>query len=95
MHFGRDHRGWRIRAHTAGVGAGIAFTDTFPVGMSVAAPVTTGIGIIIIVFLPLLTLQGLEGKLFAPVAVTIIMALSASLVNESAKNSSAGKPCAA
>ncbi|MEY4932998.1 MAG: hypothetical protein RLZZ403_1318, partial [Pseudomonadota bacterium] len=46
----------------------------------VAVPVTSGIIIIIIVFLPLLTLQGLEGKLFAPVALTIVFALAASLV---------------
>ena len=45
----------------------------------VAVPVTSGILIIIIVFLPLLTLQGLEGKLFVPVALTIVFALSASL----------------
>ncbi len=46
----------------------------------VAASVTAGILIIIIVFLPLLTLQGLEGKLFTPVALTIVFALSGSLV---------------
>lgn len=46
----------------------------------VAAPVTAGILIIVIVFLPLLTLQGLEGKLFGPVAMTIVFALSGSLV---------------
>ncbi len=46
----------------------------------VAVPVTSGISIIIIVFLPLLTLQGLEGKLFIPVALTIVFALSASLL---------------
>ncbi len=46
----------------------------------VAAPVTSGILIIIIVFLPLMTLQGLEGKLFTPVALTIVFALSGSLV---------------
>ena len=46
----------------------------------VAAPVTSGILIIIMVFLPLLTLQGLEGKLFGPVALTIVFALSGSLV---------------
>jgi cobalt-zinc-cadmium resistance protein CzcA len=46
----------------------------------VAAPVTAGILIIIIVFLPLLTLQDLEGKLFVPVALTIVFALSASLL---------------
>ncbi|MEN9596674.1 MAG: hypothetical protein RL236_1108, partial [Pseudomonadota bacterium] len=38
----------------------------------VASSVTSGILIIIIVFLPLLTLQGLEGKLFTPVALTIV-----------------------
>lgn len=46
----------------------------------VAVPVTSGIVIIIIVFLPLLTLEGLEGKLFGPVTLTIVFALIASLV---------------
>lgn len=46
----------------------------------VASSVTSGILIIIIVFLPLLTLQGLEGKLFTPVALTIVFALSGSLI---------------
>lgn len=47
--------------------------------LEVLQPVTAGILIIIIVFLPLLTLQGLEGKLFIPVALSIIFALAASL----------------
>ncbi|MFZ0255108.1 MAG: CusA/CzcA family heavy metal efflux RND transporter [Gammaproteobacteria bacterium] len=46
----------------------------------VAVPVTSGILVIVIVFLPLLTLQGLEGKLFIPVALTIVFALSSSLL---------------
>jgi cobalt-zinc-cadmium resistance protein CzcA len=46
----------------------------------VAQPVTSGILIIVIVFLPLLTLEGLEGKLFIPVALTIVFALTSSLV---------------
>ena len=46
----------------------------------VASPVTSGIAIIAIVFLPLLTLEGLEGKLFTPVALTIVFALAASLL---------------
>ncbi len=46
----------------------------------VAAPVVSGSLIIIIVFLPLLALQGLEGKLFAPVALTIVFALAGSLI---------------
>jgi cobalt-zinc-cadmium resistance protein CzcA len=46
----------------------------------VVMPVTAGIAIIIIVFLPLLTLEGLEGKLFGPVALTIVFALGVSLL---------------
>ncbi len=46
----------------------------------VATPVTSGIVIICLVFLPLLSLQGLEGKLFSPVALTIVFALSGSLI---------------
>lgn len=46
----------------------------------VSVPVTSGIIIIVTVFLPLLTLQGLEGKLFSPVALTIVFALSGSLL---------------
>jgi cobalt-zinc-cadmium resistance protein CzcA len=46
----------------------------------VTVPVVSGVAIIIIVFLPLLTLQGLEGKLFIPVALTIVFALSGSLL---------------
>ncbi len=46
----------------------------------VSVPVLAGILIIITVFLPLLTLQGLEGKLFAPVALTIMFALAGSLL---------------
>ncbi|MGL4542773.1 MAG: efflux RND transporter permease subunit, partial [Polymorphobacter sp.] len=46
----------------------------------VIVPVTAGIVIIALVFLPLLALQGLEGKLFAPVALTIVLALAGSLL---------------
>lgn len=52
----------------------------FRASRQVAQPVTSGILIIMIVFLPLLTLEGIEGLLFAPVALTIIFALGASLV---------------
>jgi cobalt-zinc-cadmium resistance protein CzcA len=46
----------------------------------VVTPVTMGVVIIIVVFLPLMTLQGLEGKLFIPVALTIVFALAGSLI---------------
>lgn len=46
----------------------------------VVKPVVSGVLIIAIVFIPLLTLEGLEGRLFSPVAITIVMALACSLV---------------
>ena len=46
----------------------------------VATPVVFGVGIIILVFLPLMTLSGMEGKMFAPLAYTIAIALAISLV---------------
>src|SRR5689334_16433700 len=46
----------------------------------VAQPVLFGILIIILVFLPILTLQGMEGKMFQPLAYTIMIALLISLV---------------
>ncbi|WP_076591379.1 efflux RND transporter permease subunit [Herminiimonas arsenitoxidans] len=48
--------------------------------IEVATPVVFGIGIIILVFLPLMTLKGMEGKMFAPLAFTIAIALAISLL---------------
>ena len=48
--------------------------------VEMAPSIVTGVLIIIIVFLPLLSLEGLEGKLFRPVALSIIFALFSSLV---------------
>ena len=46
----------------------------------VSVSVFSGLLIISVVFLPLLSLEGLEGKLFAPVAMTIVFALMGSLL---------------
>jgi len=46
----------------------------------VAVPVVVGTTIVIIVFSPLLTLTGLEGKLFTPVALTIVFAMISALL---------------
>ena len=46
----------------------------------VSTPVISGVFIIIIVFTPLLMLQGLGGKLFAPVALSIVFTLAASIL---------------
>ena len=48
--------------------------------VEVARPVAFGVGIILIVFLPVLTLEGVEGKLFKPMALTMIFALAGSLL---------------
>ena len=48
--------------------------------LEVARPVAFGVGIILIVFLPILTLEGIEGKLFKPMALTLIFALLGSLI---------------
>ena len=48
--------------------------------MEVGTPVVFGICIIILVFLPLMTLEGMEGKMFAPLAYTIAIALGISLI---------------
>lgn len=49
-------------------------------GREVAKPIVFAVGIIIIVYLPILTLEGVEGKMFRPMALTVIFALVGSLV---------------
>lgn len=46
----------------------------------VARPIAFGISIIVIVFLPLFTLQGVEGKTFRPLAYTIALSMTGSLI---------------
>ncbi len=48
--------------------------------LEVARPVAFGVGIIMMVFLPILTLEGIEGKMFKPMALTLIFALLGSLI---------------
>ncbi len=46
----------------------------------VARPVVFAVGIIALVYVPVLSLQGIEGKMFKPMAMTVVFALLASLV---------------
>lgn len=46
----------------------------------VGRPILFGVGIIIVVYLPILSLQGVEGKLFRPMALTVVFALVGSLI---------------
>ena len=48
--------------------------------IEVAEPVISGTIVTIVVFLPLLSLTGLEGKLFSPLAITVSFAMLGSLV---------------
>lgn len=46
----------------------------------VSRPVVFAVGIIILVYLPILTLTGIEGKMFRPMALTVVFALAGSLL---------------
>jgi heavy metal efflux system protein len=48
--------------------------------LEVARPVVFAVAIIAIVYLPILSLQGIEGKMFIPMALTVIFALLGSLI---------------
>ena len=49
-------------------------------GREVLRPMTFAVSIIILVYVPILTLSGIEGKMFRPMAATVIMALAGSLL---------------
>lgn len=49
-------------------------------GQEVARPVFFGVCIIVLVYVPILTLGGVEGKMFRPMAATVLFALGASLL---------------
>ena len=49
-------------------------------GREVARPILFSILIIVMVFLPIFTLQGIEGKMFSPMAFTIAFALGGSII---------------
>ena len=46
----------------------------------VARPVLFAVGIIMIVYLPILALRGIEGKMFRPMALTVVFAMGGSLI---------------
>ncbi len=49
-------------------------------GREVVKPITFGVLIILAVYIPVLTLQGIAGRMFRPMAVTVISALTGSLL---------------
>jgi len=52
----------------------------FEAGREVLRPIVFAIAIIIVVYLPILSFQEVEGKMFRPMALTVIFALSGSLL---------------
>lgn len=48
--------------------------------LEIMAPMITGMVIIMAVYIPILTLEGIEGKLYYPMAVTVLFALGGALV---------------
>ncbi len=65
-------------------GRALSITDRLPVVLravlEVRKPSLFGELIIALTFVPLLTLQGMEGKMFVPLALTVVIALLSSLV---------------
>ena len=47
---------------------------------SVSGPVLFAVGILILVYIPILTMTGVEGKLFRPMALTVLLALTTALI---------------
>ena len=65
------HRGDSERSHLEKVRAACH---------QVARPVLFAVGIIMIVYLPILALRGIEGKMFRPMALTVVFAMGGSLL---------------
>ena len=66
------------------LGRGLTRTERFELVRSAAAevarPTVFGVGIIMIVYLPILALSGVEGKMFRPMAMVVLLALAGALV---------------
>ncbi len=54
--------------------------NVFASAREVGTPITFGVAIIIIVYLPIMTLTGIEGKMFRPMAYTVALALFGALL---------------
>ena len=69
-----------MAARRAGGGSVDRTDAVLDAGREVANPVAFAIGIIVVVFIPLFALEGLEGKLFKPMALNIAFAMAGSLL---------------
>ena len=55
-------------------------TETIHAAQEMVRPTVYGQAIIFLVFVPLLTFQGVEGKTFAPMAITLMLALASAFI---------------
>jgi heavy metal efflux system protein len=60
--------------------AGSETGDAAPGGRRVARPVLFGVSIIVAVYIPIFTLGGMEGRMFRPMAFTVVVAVLGSLL---------------
>ncbi|MBJ7326774.1 MAG: CusA/CzcA family heavy metal efflux RND transporter [Chthoniobacterales bacterium] len=70
----KQHEGKRVLA------VGERFDVVFEATREVIKPSTFGVFIIMVVYLPILSLQGVEGKMFHPMAYTVMAALLAAMI---------------
>ncbi len=70
----------RLEEHKGPLGPQERLSLFLDAAKEVVKPVTLGLLIIMLVYVPILSLEGVEGKLYHPMAVTVLMALGASLL---------------
>lgn len=70
----------RRLANREGLSPEVRLAEIQAAGREVLRPMTFAVGIIILVYVPILALSGIEGKMFRPMALTVIMALGGSLI---------------
>lgn len=70
----------RRLAHKGMVNGDLRLAEIQAAGQEVLRPMTFAVGIIILVYVPILALTGIEGKMFRPMALTVILALAGSLL---------------
>lgn len=70
----------RKKSQETAVSSAVYLEEISKAAQEVARPVVFAVSIITIVYLPILTLQGIEGKMFKPMAFTVVMALIGSLL---------------
>ncbi len=62
------------------IGSEARLREVQSAGQEVLRPMALAVGIIILVYVPILALTGIEGKMFHPMALTVILALTGSLL---------------